>query len=197
MVSRGVNSPGLRSRSARKLTSLRVSPRPWNQVSRRQRCGAVGRVGRRHDEAVGLHALVDFRDVAAHHEAGGGASTGIRLAPVERARSSPSSSRTLGFGDLVGLEEFVVLQRVADGLLIDQDVGQQRIRLQVARHRAQAIETGLQLGAIGGGHFDAGGRDGFDRLGSSGDGEKDQTARARMLQALSYRLCRRLQRSAG
>ena len=87
-----------------------------------------GRIGRRHDQAVGLHALVDLRNVAADYQAGGrrprrlagGQLGGAFFALLEQH---------FGLGDFVGLEEFVVLEGVADGFVVDQDVGQERAGL--------------------------------------------------------------------
>ncbi len=55
----------------------------------------------------------------------------------------------------VGFEEFVVLQGVADGFLIDEDVGQQRIGGQLGGGGAQMVEAGLQFSAVGRGDLDA------------------------------------------
>jgi hypothetical protein len=67
------------------------------------------------------------------------------------------------------------LQGVANGFLIDEDVGQQRIFLQLGGGGAQMVQAGLQIGAIGGGDIDAGGRHGFDGgLSRRGRGETER-----------------------
>ena len=53
-----------------------------------------GRIRRRHDQAVRLHAAVDFGDVAAHHQAGGSGPGGLFCAS-SAARSSPCCSSAL------------------------------------------------------------------------------------------------------
>ncbi len=134
--------------------------------------GRRRRVRGRDDEAVRLNALIDFRNVAAHYESGGGGPRRLAFGQLGGAGFA-LLQEGLGGGDFGGLKEFVVLERVADGLVIDQHVGQQRAALQFIDGGAQVSQSGLELGAIGGGNFDANGGDGFDSwLGDSRNREQ-------------------------
>ena len=123
------------------------------------RCVGVER--RWHHQSVRLHALIDLGNVAANHQPGGrrpGRLSGGQLLGALLAMRQ----QQFRFGDLVDVEELVVLQGVAQRLLIDEDVGQQRIALQFLGRRAQAIESRLQFRLVGRRNFDA---DRWDRLG--------------------------------
>ena len=123
--------------------------------------GRGGRVGGRHDEAVGLDALIDFGDVAADDEAGGGGPGRLSGGELGGALFA-LLEQDFGGGDLGGLEEFVVLEGEADGLGVDQDVGQQGAGLEVGDGGLQVGEPGFQFGAVGGGNGNAVGGDAFD-----------------------------------
>ena len=84
-----------------------------------------------------------------------------------------------GSGDFAGLEEFVVLQRVADSLVVDQHVGQQRTALQFIDRGAEVRQPGLEFGAVGGRNFDANGGDGFDGWLGDSRNRKQKYARQR------------------
>ena len=144
-----------------------------------------GRVRRRHDQAVRLYALVDLGDVAAHHESGGrgprrlsgGQLGGALLALLEQ---------DFGRGDLGGLEEFVVLEGVADGLVIDQYVGQERAALKFIDGCAQVRQPGLKFGAIGGRDFDPGRGDRLDGWLGKCRNRKQECARQRLHNGSHY-----------
>ncbi|SPF50134.1 hypothetical protein SBA4_4260019 [Candidatus Sulfopaludibacter sp. SbA4] len=135
----------------------------------------VGRVRGRHHEAVWLHALVDLGDVAAHDQAGSDVPRRLSLGKLGGALLT-LLEKGLGLRDLVGVEEFVVLEGVADGLLEDEDVGRQRIAAHLVDGGAQVIEAGLEFGVVRGGQFDPGRR---DRLGGllrdGGSGRQENT----------------------
>ena len=134
--------------------------------------GRVGRIRGRHDEPVRLDALVDFGDVAAHHESGGGGPGCLSGGELGGALFALLEEE-FGRGDLGGLEEFVVLEREADGLGVDQHVGQERSGLEARDGGLQVRESGLKFGAIGGGDGDAVGRNAFDGgLRDQGKGEE-------------------------
>ncbi len=123
--------------------------------------GRSGRVGGRHDEAVGLDAFIDFGDVAADYEAGGGGPGRLSGGELGGAFFALLEEE-FGGGDLGGLEEFVVLEREADGLGVDQDVGEQGSGFEVGDGGLQVREGGFQFGAVGGGDGNAVGGDAFD-----------------------------------
>ena len=133
--------------------------------------GRVGRIGRRHDEPVGLDALVDFGDVAAHHESGGGGPWRLSGGKLRGALFALLQEE-FGRGDLGRLEEFVVLEREADGLGVDLHVGQERSGLEACDGGLEMREAGLKFGAVGRGDGDAVGRNAFDSgLPHQGKGE--------------------------
>ena len=134
--------------------------------------GRVGRIGRRHDEPVRLDALVDFGDVAAHHESGGGGPGSLSGGELGGALFALLQEE-FGGSDLGGLEEFVVLEREADGLGIDLHVRQERPGLEAGDGGLKMREAGLKFGAIGGGNRDAVGWNPFDcGLRDQGEGEE-------------------------
>ena len=110
-MSAGVNSPGCLRRSSRKLTSLRVSPRPWNQTSSRY-LAPVGRIARRH--APGRTAGPSRRS-SRHSPGPPGPSASSRWL-AGRARSSirrfASLEQLARLGDLRSAEELLIRQRV-------------------------------------------------------------------------------------
>ena len=93
-----------------------------------------GRIGRRHHQPVGLHALIDLRNVAAHHQPGRRGPGGFPLRQLRRALFA-LLRELLGAVDFRRLEEFVVLQGVAHRLAEDQTSGEQRAAASVYRWR--------------------------------------------------------------
>ena len=81
-------------------------------------------IGSRHHQPVGLHRTVNLRGIAAHHQAS-------RLVPrrlplAEQPRPFPAVSKELaGCGKIIGLIKNIILQRIADRIVIDLHVRQQ------------------------------------------------------------------------
>ena len=117
----------------------------------------IRRIGGRHHQPVRLHAAVDLRNVAADHQAGGGGPGRLAFGKLRGALLA-LFQQLARLRNLVRLEELVVLKSVADGFLINEDVGEQRIGFEFGDGSAEMVEAGLQFGAILRGDFDAGRR---------------------------------------
>src|SRR5690349_13155468 len=88
------------------------------------------------------------------------------------------SQEDFAFGNFVCFEEFVVLKSVAHRLLVNEDIGDQRVALQFCGGGAKAFQSGLELGAIGLRDIDSGRWNGLSRcrslrLGRSESGEQE------------------------
>ena len=146
MVSGGVNSPAVAQPVPEEIhlaQGFAAAVKPGVQAPAVRR---VGRVSRRHDQPVGLHAAIDLRDVAAHHQSGSGGPG--RLSAANRsARSCPSFNSSLA-ADLLRLEKFVVLEGIADGVVKDPDIGGQPVRPELLDALAQPRQPGLELRAV-------------------------------------------------
>ena len=106
--------------------------------------------GRGDDEAERLHRAVNFGNVTAHHQTGGGEPRGLSLAQLFRALQSGLQQRA-GQTHFVAAIELVVTQCPVHGLVEDFHVGQQLAsgrraqRLNLFRQRVRAC---AQSGAI-------------------------------------------------
>ncbi len=83
----------------------------------------IRRVGRRHHQSVRLHALVDLRNVSAHHQPRRRGPCRMTLGKLTGALFSVRQQRPC-LGHLVGIEELVVLQREAHRLAVDLHIRQ-------------------------------------------------------------------------
>jgi len=110
--------------------------------------GTIRREGGRNDQAIGLNAAIDFRNIASHHKAGGSCPGGI--APGEfvgALRSDPE--KFFGAEDLFLAKEFVAVESEADGLVKDQNVGKVGIAFERVELSAEPVEARAQLALIG------------------------------------------------
>ena len=130
------------------LSEIIVAPvQPHIEAARR---GSIRGEGCGNDETEGLHRAVNFGNVAAHHEAGGGEPRGLALAQLVRALHAGLEQRA-GEADFVAAVELVVAQRPVHGFVENFHVRQQlalRRRAQRLNLLRQRVRTCAQGNAI-------------------------------------------------
>ena len=138
----GVNSPGVVQAVPEKIDlaqRLVAAVEPGVDAPAMR---AVRRVGRRHDQAVGLHAAIDLGDVAARHQAGRRSPRGVARCQGVGALLA-HFEQFLRMRDFDRLEKFVVLERDADGFMEDAHVGDGFVVAQFGDGVAEALQAGL------------------------------------------------------
>ncbi len=126
----------------------------------------VGVVSGRDGEDVGLDGVIDAGDVAAR----AGEVDPVRLAGAELGEAvvGVGEGGTGGFG----VDQLVIDKRVADGVVVDLDVGEEsqeggfvlELLGELIDLVTKFVCAGLELGAIGGGEFFVFSRDGGNGL---------------------------------
>ena len=130
----------------------------------------VRRIGSGDYQPVGLHGAVDLRHIAAHDQARR-ARPGRRAVKQRVGALLALTEQVFGMRDIGGLEEFAILQPVANSLVEDLDVGSQGIVVNLPDTLSQTLQAGLELGAVGRGNGNAGRRNRLDLGGLRGRGK--------------------------
>jgi len=108
----------------------------------------AGIVGGRHDQAIGLHGTVDLRNVAAHDQARRARPGRFAVAQRLSAVDAFGQQRPR-LGRLIGPEEFVVFERIADGIAEDNHIGQQGVVAEAGDEAGEPFDARPQLLLVG------------------------------------------------